>query len=76
MAERMEQAPKYRVTRDVSGFDEHNYSGKDVPEGTILYKAMRPTYGCVDTRSGIALSEDQSGDYPFFEFPLDAVEAL
>lgn len=65
---------KYRVTRPVLKDDEHNYSGKDVAEGEILYAATRPTYGCVDTCNGIALTRKPDGDYPFFEFPLDAVE--
>lgn len=65
---------RYTVTRDVAADEEINYSGRDVLKGETLYSVLRPTYGCVDVRLGIALTEKPDGDYPFFEFPLDAVE--
>jgi hypothetical protein len=63
----------YVVTRFVPEGEHHNCSGRDVQEGETLYQCTRPTYGSVDTRGGIAVSE-QPGQYPFFEFPADAVE--
>jgi hypothetical protein len=62
-----------RVTRPVSKNDPHNYAGRKVEKGEVLYTFHGPTYGCVDSWNGIALSEVVD-EYPFFEFPLDAVE--
>ena len=38
-----------------------------------FYECNLNTYGCVDTVGGVALTE-RPGEYPFFEFPRDAVE--
>ena len=62
-----------RVTRDVGINDPHNYSGRDVKQGETFYVFRLHTYGCIDTYNGIALSEGYD-QYPFFEFPLDAIE--
>jgi hypothetical protein len=64
----------YRVTRDVSRDEPHNYLGRDVVKGEVFYRAAHPAYGCIDTDNGLALTEKPDGDYPFFEFPLNAVE--
>ena len=63
------------VTRDVAGDEEHNYLGRAVSKGEKFYTFHEPTYGAVDEWNGIALSET-AGQYPFFEFPRDAVEVL
>jgi hypothetical protein len=70
----MARPTEYRVTRDVGHDERGNYSGESFAEGDVLYQPMRPTYGCTDTSVGIALTKDPTGDYPFFEFPLNAVE--
>lgn len=64
-----------RVTRDVEMDEPHNYSGHEVKEGTYFFTFNRPTYGCVDDCGGIALSEVE-GEYPFFEFPRNAIEVV
>jgi hypothetical protein len=61
------------VTRDVSKEDPHNYCGRDVVKGELFYTFISPTYGCVDSYNGIALSAEGVDIYPFFEFPRDAV---
>lgn len=66
--------PAVRVTRDVPASEEHNYLGRDVKEGEIFYRFNQHTYGCVRF-PGVALSVEQ-GEYPFFEFPGDAVEDI
>jgi hypothetical protein len=68
-------AEHYLVIRDVPVSDKHNYAGKDVPAGTVLYGFHEPTYGAVDTGEGIALSE-RPDEYPFFEFPRDAIREI
>ena len=60
------------VMRDVPANEPYNYAGRDVKAGEILYIFTLCTYGCVDTTREIALSE--TGDYPFFGFPLDTIE--
>ena len=67
------KADPMRVIRDVPADEEHNYLGRDAKTGEIFYRCILPTYNCVDTHNGIALTEVQ-GEYPFFEFPRDAVE--
>lgn len=61
------------VTRDVAAGELHNYLGRDVQAGERFWTFTQMTYGSVDDRGGIALSE-RNGEYPFFEFPRDAVE--
>jgi hypothetical protein len=62
-----------RVIRDVAADEKHNYLGRDVKEGEIFYRCYLATYGCVDSMNGVALTQVPN-EYPFFEFPLDAVE--
>jgi hypothetical protein len=62
-----------RVSRDVLACELHNYAGRDVMQGEVLYTVTFCTYGCIDEVGGVALSE-RPGEYPFFEFPRDAVE--
>ena len=64
-----------RVTRDVTKDDQHNYLGRDVKAGEIFYLFRGHTYGCVRGPEGIALSE-RANEYPFFEFPADAIEEV
>jgi hypothetical protein len=61
------------VTRDVAADEPCNYLGRAVSKGERFYTFHEPTYGAVDDINGIALSET-TGQYPFFEFPRDAVE--
>lgn len=68
-------AQKVRVTRPVSRVEAHNFLGRDVREGECFYIFRGTTYGCVDSQYGIALSE-QLDEYPFFEFPCDAIELV
>lgn len=63
-----------KVVRFVSIDEEHNYLERDVLKGETFYTFDKNTYGCVDELDGIALSEVE-GEYPFFEFPRDAVDA-
>jgi len=65
---------KVIVTRFVSMNEPHNHLGRNANAGEEFFTFHQPTYGCVDDRNGIALSVID-GDYPFFEFPRDAVEA-
>jgi len=64
-----------RVIRDVAEAEAHNYLHRDVKAGETFYTFQKPVYGSVDTRNGIALSEVDD-EYPFFEFPADAVEVV
>lgn len=66
---------RVRVTRDVPKSEEHNYSGRTVDKGEILYLFRLCTYGCAETVDSLALSEEPD-KYPFFEFPSNAVEAV
>lgn len=66
---------RYVVTRNVSKDEEHNYAGRDVTKGEEFYRFFGATYGCVDTYNGVPLSE-VDGEYPFFEFPVDACEPV
>lgn len=61
------------VTRDVRADELHNHLGRDVKAGERFYTFTQYTFGSVDNQNGIALSE-RNGEYPFFEFPRDAVE--
>lgn len=63
------------VTRDVPADEEHNDAGRDINQGEVLYLFRLCTYDSVDVYHGIALSE-QPDEYPFFEFPNDAIEAI
>jgi hypothetical protein len=67
------QAQKVRVTRDVDIDEDHNFAERDVWAGETFYICTLNTYGCVDSMSGVALTE-RPNEYPFFEFPKDAVE--
>lgn len=70
------QSSPVRVTRFVSDAEEHSCLGRDVYPGEVFYAFGHPTYGCVDDYYGIALTERSDGDYPFFEFPRDALEQV
>jgi hypothetical protein len=71
----MLQPRRVRVTRDVDIDEPHNYSHRDVWAGEIFYTCTLATYNCVDTYNGVALTE-YPNKYPFFEFPIDAVEYI
>lgn len=60
------------VNRDVPASEDGNFAGRDVARGDILWTFHLPTYGCIDDVRGIAMSR-QPGEYPFFEFPRNAV---
>lgn len=61
------------VTRMVAADDPGNYLHRMVYEGETFWTFHLNTYGCVDTWNGIALSEVKD-EYPFFEFPLNAIK--
>jgi hypothetical protein len=61
------------VSRDVSMTERHNYAGRDVKKGEVLYLYMGFTYGCIDTTYGIACTFEPDKP-PFFEFPLNAIQ--
>lgn len=65
-----------RVIRFVSEDDEHNFLHHDIYPGEEFYIFTGATYGCVDEVNGIALSDRGEDEYPFFEFPRDAVEVI
>lgn len=62
------------VVRDVAADEAHNYSGRAVPAGTVLYRFRGALYGVIDTSHGVGLSWEHGG--PAFEFPLSAVVPL
>jgi hypothetical protein len=64
------------VTRPVGHHERYNYLGRAAEVGERFFVCTRPTYGSVDTDHGIALTEQADGDFPFFEFPLDAVQVV
>ena len=66
----------YRVIRDVAKNERHNYAGRDVAEGETLYRFIGCSYDCVDRVNGVVASENGATEYPFFEFPRDAVEEV
>jgi len=66
----------YRVTRNVGKDEKHNYAGRDVFKGETLFRFIGCSYGCVDTHNGVVASEKGTMEYPFFEFPRDAVELI
>jgi hypothetical protein len=64
---------KVKVALDVPKDAPGNYSGRDVHAGEEFYVFTGVTYGCVDNHNGIALSEQGETEYPFFEFPREAL---
>lgn len=65
---------KVIVTRRISAEHPHNFLYRDVEKGEVFYLFHKNTYGCIDDDYGVALSEVEN-EYPFFEFPRDAVAA-
>lgn len=41
--------------------------------GSIVYRCIKPTYGCIDSSRQVAATLDPHGGYPFFDVPLDAI---
>jgi hypothetical protein len=68
-------ATPVRVTRNVPADDEHNFTHRDVRAGEVFYVFTGTTYGCIDYANSVALSL-KPGEYPFFEFPRDAIEMM
>lgn len=66
---------KVRVIRFVSEDEEHNFLHHDIYPGEEFYLFTASTYGCISP-GGIALSDRGEDEYPFFEFPHDAVEEI
>lgn len=60
------------VTRLVTT-EECPWLKKDYSPGAMIYTCERYTYGCIDYDNGFAATEEEDGDYPFFEFPHNAV---
>lgn len=64
------------VTRAVSKREANNFLGRAVSEGEQFYVFEGPTFGSCDTNNGIALSERGASEYPFFEFPRNAIRQV
>lgn len=75
IADRGERGPEYRVLRSMNAF------GHELHEGQLLYRFTGATHGCI-SNAGVACAEGPQhnpklpGYSPFFEVPLDALEAL
>jgi hypothetical protein len=63
-----------RVTRDVTK-EECHWLKHDIIAGTIVYRFTGHTYGCV-SYTGQAVTDDPTGDYPFYELPNNALEEI
>ncbi len=62
---------RVRLVREVTPA-ECQWLDAPLPEGSVFYLCLKPTYGAV-TDNGFALTCDPAGGYPFFEVPSDAV---
>jgi hypothetical protein len=67
-------ATKFKVKRDVTK-EECDWLRETVDEGSIVYECVYNTYGCISP-SGIAVTKDEEGGYPFFELPYTALEKI
>ena len=65
---------KVRATVDVPADHQGNYLDRDVAAGEEFFVFKGHTYGCIDHRVGIAVSETGSFEYPFAEFPNELLE--
>ncbi|WP_460791122.1 hypothetical protein [Nocardioides maradonensis] len=54
--------------------DECSWLWESIPAGTVVHEYTGHTYGCISP-AGIAVS-DVLDKEPFFEIPLDAIEAV
>lgn len=63
---------KYKLTRDVTKKECH-WLDKTFKKGSVVLEYQGYTYGCISD-NGIAVSND--GKEPFFEIPIDALQAL
>jgi hypothetical protein len=64
---------KYKILRDIGLNDKNNYSEVPLTKGTVVYRCIYPTYGCI-SHTGIAVTFNTNGDYPFFEINQADVE--
>jgi hypothetical protein len=62
---------KYIITRDVTP-EECFWLSETVKAGTVVYKTNQHTYGFRST-TGLPVTLDSTGDYPFFEIPVSAL---
>lgn len=65
---------KFKVKRDVTK-EECHWLRETVDEGSIVFECVRHTYGCIGP-SGIAVTRDEEGGYPFFELPFSSLEKI
>lgn len=65
---------KYFLKRDVSR-EEVPWMTRDLQKGEIVYECVKATYGCI-SHTGVACTNDENGNYPFFELPADALSLL
>lgn len=69
---------KYRLKQSTT----HLSGDSNKPAGTIVYDCYKPTYGLVseDSRNFglefISVTEDPTGDYPFFTCPENFLEEI
>ena len=66
---------KYQVLRDIPSNDPDNYAEVPLPKGTFVYECIYCTYGCI-SNTGIAVTLNENGDYPFFEINKEDVELV
>ena len=62
---------KYKVTRDLTR--DELFGADAIKKGDIIFSFGGCTYGCIG--EGIACSRE-AGLNPFFEMPIDAIEAI
>jgi hypothetical protein len=65
---------KFKVNRDVTR-TECGWLSETVEKDSVVYECIMTTYGCISP-SGIAVTIDQDGGYPFFELPYDSLEEM
>lgn len=65
---------QFKVNRDITR-KECDWLDEDVKKGTIVFECVKHTYGCIGP-SGIAVTMDSNGDYPFFELPYEALTEI
>lgn len=66
---------KYKVLRDIPINDPKNYDEIIIEKDTIVYECIYHTYGCI-SHTGIAVTRNENGGYPFFEIHNEDVELI
>lgn len=74
MNKQLGTARKLQLIRDVTP-DECDWLSRTYKKDEILTRCFKPAYGCI-LSNGVGLTENEDGDYPFFEIPWDAVKPV